>query len=158
MQGRLGDVRFAGVTRVQVLGPVEVTVGERRLELGAAKRRALLAMLALQANRAVPADRLVEGLWGGQPPASAAKMVQHHVSRLRKTLAAGDGAAVEIVTRGRGFELRITADDVDALRFERLVVEGSSQEALALWRGPALADVAHEPFAAGRSGGWRSCG
>jgi DNA-binding SARP family transcriptional activator len=134
--------------RVRVLGPMEVTVGERRLELGAAKQRALLAMLALQANRAVPADRLVEGVWGEEPPASASKMVQHHVSRLRRLLAAGNGAAAEIVTRGRGYELRIAADDVDALHFERLLAEGSSQEALALWRGPPLADVADEPFAA----------
>ena len=74
-------------------------------------------------------------------------MVQGYVSQLRKALAAsGDGA--EIVTRGRGYELRLGAGEVDARRFERLVAEGAPREALALWRGPPLDDVADEPFAA----------
>ncbi len=95
------------------------------------------------------ADRLIEGLWGEQPPATAPKLVQVLVSQLRKQLA---GADAEIVTRGRGYELRMDPDGVDALRFERLLTSGENgahlREALALWRGPPLYDVADEPFAA----------
>src|SRR5262245_35984910 len=113
-------------------------------------------MLGLEANRTVSADRLIEGLWGEEPPVSAGKMVQNYVWRLRGALA-GDGAA-EIVTRGRGYELRIDADMVDACRLERLVSEAeraaaagepgnAARAALALFRGEPLADVADEPFA-----------
>ncbi|HEY7073958.1 MAG TPA: ABC transporter substrate-binding protein, partial [Solirubrobacteraceae bacterium] len=101
-------------------------------------------MLALQLNRTVSTDRLIEGLWGERAPASAAKLVQLYVSQLRKLF----GEEAEIVTRGRGYELRLGADQVDAARFESLVADGDAREALALWRGPALADVADEPFAA----------
>ena len=76
-------------------------------------------------------------------------MVQQYVSQLRRALGdGGNGDAVEILTRGRGYELRVAPDEVDAARFERLVADGAAREALALWRGPALADVADEPFAA----------
>ena len=134
----------------QLLGPVEATLEGRRVELGATKQRALLAMLALDANAAVPVDRLVDGLWGDDPPATAAKMVQLYVSRLRRVFA---DAGAEIVTHGRGYELRADARSIDAVRFERLVEQagnggGDAREALALWRGPPLADVADEPFAA----------
>ena len=88
--------------------------------LGAPKQRAVLAMLALQAGRTVSADRLAEGLWGEQPPASAPKMVQLYVSQLRRVL---DGERRAIVTRGRGYELRLTDGEVDAIRFERLSSE-----------------------------------
>ena len=102
-------------------------------------------MLALQAGRTVTVDRLVEGLWGEEPPASAAKMVQLYVSHLRQLLE-GDGA--RIVTRGGGYELQLSGDEVDVVRFERLIDESRAREALALWRGDALADLAGEPFAA----------
>ena len=119
------------------------------IALGGAKPRALLAMLALDAGSSVSAARLIDGLWGEQPPATASKLVQVYVSQLRKALAAsGDGA--EIVTRGQGYELRVGAGAVDAERFERLLVQGAPREALELWRGPPLDDVADEPFAAGR--------
>jgi WD40 repeat protein/DNA-binding SARP family transcriptional activator len=132
---------------LRVLGPVEASVDERPVAIGAGKPRALLAMLALNAGSPVSAERLVDGLWGEQPPATAAKMVQIYVSQLRKALAAsGDGA--EIVTRGRGYELRLGSGEVDARHFERLVAEGAPRDALALWRGPPLDDVATEPFAA----------
>ena len=137
------------VMRVRVLGPIEASVGGRPVPLGAGKQRALLAMLAVHANRTVSADALLEGLWGEQPPASAPKMVQQYVSQLRRALAdGGNGDALEILTRGRGYELRVAPDEVDAARFERLVADGAAREALALWRGPPLADVADEPFAA----------
>lgn len=132
-------------TTVGLLGLVELRLDDQVVALGAAKQRAVLAMLALQANAPVSADRLSEGLWGERPPASAPKNVQLYVSRLRKAI---EGSDAEIVTRGRGYELRVDADAVDALRFERLVHDGRARDALALWRGTPLDDVADEPFAA----------
>ena len=139
---------------IRLLGLVEVRHDGGDVALGAAKQRAVLAMLALHANEPVSTDRLMEGLWGEAPPASAAKMVQLYVSQLRKLLHRTDA---EIVTRGRGYELRLPADRVDALRFERLVAAaardgegatGAAHEALSLWRGSPLHDLADEPFAA----------
>src|SRR4051794_36650936 len=131
-----------------VLGPIEAHVDGRQVPLGAAKQRAVLAMLALHANATVSADELMEGLWGEHPPATAAKMVQQYVSQLRKLLGDGNGGPPVIVTRGRGYELRIPLDDVDTARFTRLVERGAARQALALWRGGALDDIADEPFAA----------
>src|SRR5215210_2462300 len=142
--------------RLSVLGHLEASVDDRPVALGGAKQRAVVAMLGLEANRAVTADRLIEGLWGEQPPPSAAKMVQNYVWRLRKVLAGDDGA--EIITRGSAYELRIDRELVDACRLERLVSEaaraseagtpnGAAREALALFRGEPLADLADEPFA-----------
>jgi WD40 repeat protein/DNA-binding SARP family transcriptional activator len=132
---------------VRLLGPVEVSADGRTVRLGGPKPRAVLAMLALDPGTTVSTDRLIEGLWGEEPPATAAKTLQVYVSRLRKALTAnGDGT--DIVTRARGYELRLAPDDVDACRFERLLAHGAPREALALWRGPPLDDVADEPFAA----------
>jgi DNA-binding SARP family transcriptional activator/DNA-binding CsgD family transcriptional regulator len=139
---------------IRLLGSLEASVDGRAIALGAAKQRAVLAMLALRPNAPVSVDRFVEGLWGEQPPPSAPKMVQLYVSQLRKLL---DGEKAEILTRGRGYELRLAADSVDAVRFERLVadaaqaertVNGAARQALALWHGPPLDDLADEPFAA----------
>ncbi len=118
----------------------------------------MLALLALRANRTVSADELIDGLWAERPPASAAKNVQLYVSRLRKALDA-NGTDARIVTRGRGYELQLPDDALDAARFEGLVerahreaeqgiVGGAAQGALDLWQGAPLADVAGEPFAA----------
>ncbi len=110
-------------------------------------------MLALEVNRTVSTDRLIEGLWGERAPPSAHKLVQLYVSHLRKLL---NACEAEIVTRGRGYELRLAADQVDAARFEQLIdaaarpnrfPNGEAREALSLWRGTPLADVADEPFA-----------
>jgi WD40 repeat protein/DNA-binding SARP family transcriptional activator len=142
--------------QIRVLGHLEASVDDRPVALGGAKQRAVLAMLGLEANRTVTSDRLIEGLWGEEPPRSAAKMVQNYVWRLRRVLA-GDGGA-EILTHGRGYELRIDRELVDVCRFERLVSEaarsaaagepgGAAREALALFRGDPLTDVADEPFA-----------
>jgi DNA-binding SARP family transcriptional activator/WD40 repeat protein len=142
---------------LHVLGPVEASTGGQALPLGGAKPRAVLAMLGLEANRTVTADHLIEGLWGEHAPASAAKMVQTYVWRLRTVL--GEDSGAQILTRGRGYELRIDPDCVDVRRFERLLTAANraaeagepaytAREALALWRGPALSDVADEPFAA----------
>jgi DNA-binding SARP family transcriptional activator/DNA-binding beta-propeller fold protein YncE len=129
---------------LRLLGPLEVRLEDGPIELGPRKQRAVLAMLALEVGRAVSTDRLIEGLWGETLPASAPKMVQLYVSRLRRVL---DGNGARIVTRGRGYELQLPDDAVDAVRFERLLGT-RPREALALWRGKPLADLADEPFAA----------
>jgi peptide/nickel transport system substrate-binding protein len=130
---------------LRLLGPIEARVDDRPIALGPRKQRALLAMLALQAGRTVSADRLAEGLWGEQQPASASKMVQLYVSQLRRLL---DDDGVAILTRGRGYELRLGESTVDAVEFEGLLEQHRARDALALWRGEPLADVADEPFAA----------
>jgi DNA-binding SARP family transcriptional activator len=132
---------------IRLLGPVEACIEGRPVPLGGAKPRALFAMLALDVATTVSADRLMEGLWGEQLPPTAAKTLRAHVSRLRRALeASGDGTA--IVTRAHGYELRLAPEDVDARRFERLVERGAAREALTLWRGRTLEDIADEPFAA----------
>ena len=147
---------------IRLLGRVDALVDGQALPLGGSKQRAILAMLALQANRTVSADDLIDGLWGDRPPASAVKNIQLYISRLRKALG-GDGSGPTIVTRGRGYELQLPTDAVDTARFERLVeraraeaeqgiVDGAARGALALWRGAPLADVASEPFAAAEIG------
>ena len=142
---------------VRLLGSVEALVDGHSLALGGSKQRSVVAMLALHANTTLSADELIDGLWGDDPPPSAAKNIQQNVSRLRKALGEGRAEA-EILTRGRGYELRLATGAVDALRFEQLVeeaarerasggVNGAAHSALELWRGAPLADVASEPFA-----------
>ena len=114
--------------------------------------RALLAILLLRAGEPVSRDRLIEDLWDGRPPATAAKVLQTYVSQLRKAL----GNQV-IVTRPAGYELVVEPDGLDLHRFERLVSEARGndpavatarlREALALWRGPPLGEFAYEPWA-----------
>jgi predicted ATPase/class 3 adenylate cyclase/DNA-binding winged helix-turn-helix (wHTH) protein len=130
---------------VRLLGPLEVRLGDGPVDLGPRKQRAVLAMLALEAGRTVSVDRLAEGLWGDRLPPSAAKMVQLYVSHLRRVL---DGDRARIVTRGRGYELQLADGEVDAVRAERLLEESRPRDALALWQGEPLADLADEPFAA----------
>src|SRR5215216_7697036 len=107
--------------QIRGLGPLEASIDDQPVAIGGAKQRAVVAMLGLEANRAVTADRLIEGLWGELPPPSAAKMVQNYVWRLRKVLAGDDGA--EIITRRSAYELRIDRELVDACRLERVVSE-----------------------------------
>jgi DNA-binding SARP family transcriptional activator len=136
----------------RLLGPLEVVEHDRSLALGGVKPRSLLAVLLLNANQVVSADRLIDVLWGDAPPPTAAKGIQVHVSRLRKEL--GDG---RVVTRPPGYVVQVDPSELDLTRFERLVDEASRaepagaahklREALALWRGRALADLAYEPFA-----------
>ena len=136
----------------RILGPIEVVDHDRALALGGSRRRALLVLLLTSANEAVSADRLIDELWGSRPPRSAANALHYHVSRLRKTLGTG-----RIVTREPGYLIRVGSDELDLLRFERLIAEANGaqperaatllREALGLWRGPALADLAHESFA-----------
>jgi DNA-binding SARP family transcriptional activator/class 3 adenylate cyclase len=133
-----------------VLGPLQVRGDEGALSLGGPKQRALLALLLLEPNRVVPRERLIDGLWGDEPPETAAQTVQVYVSRLRKLL-----PAETLVTRSPGYVLELDAQQVDAHRFARLAAEARSlppaqaapllREALELWRGPALAEFAAEP-------------
>src|SRR5918995_2638688 len=96
---------------IRVLGRVDAIVDGQSLPVKGGKQRAVLAMLALRANRTVSADDLIDGLWGDRPPASAAKNVQLYISRLRKALGA-DGSGATIATRGRGYELQLPTDAV----------------------------------------------
>jgi YVTN family beta-propeller protein len=130
---------------VRLLGPLEVRLEDGPIELGPRKQRAVLAMLALEPGRTISVDRLAEGLWGDEPPPSGAKMVQLYVSHLRRAL---DGDGAQIVTHGRGYELELRDGALDAAVAERLLDESRPREALALWRGEPLCDLADEPFAA----------
>src|SRR6478736_10080697 len=132
---------------IRVLGALEASVDRRPVRLGAAKPRSVLAILALHPGEIVSTERLIEGLWGEQPPATAVKLVQLYVSQLRKALTESGGGKA-IATRGHGYELQLAPEDVDAGHFEQLLARGEPREALALWRGPPLDDLADEPFAA----------
>jgi predicted ATPase/DNA-binding SARP family transcriptional activator len=141
-----------------ILGPLEVRDGSALVPVPGAKERALLADLVVNAGRVVSADRLVEDLWGDAPPGNPANTLQGRVSALRRALGpAGSGL---VVTRPPGYVLATDPAAVDASRFERLVAEamalGSTgaphatrllEEALGLWRGPALAEFADRPWA-----------
>jgi DNA-binding SARP family transcriptional activator len=142
----------------RILGPLEARQGEASLPLGPEKQRALLAVLLLNANHTVSVGRLVEELWGDRPPESAAKVIQTHVSRLRKVLPPG-----MIETRAPGYALRLDDGQLDLQRFERLRAEGrralangdhgrgsaALSEALSLWHGAALAEFGSEPLSQG---------
>ncbi|RJL35363.1 BTAD domain-containing putative transcriptional regulator [Bailinhaonella thermotolerans] len=144
--------------RIEVLGPVRALGdGGAPIEVGGTRVRALLARLALAAGAVVPADPLIDGLWGDRPPRESARALHALVYRLRRAL--GEPGAVELTTGG--YRLRVRAEDVDARRFEELAARGRAElaagaearaaallgEALALWRGEALADVLDAPFA-----------
>jgi WD40 repeat protein/DNA-binding SARP family transcriptional activator len=133
----------------RLLGPLEVTEGERPIPLGGPKQRAVLAHLLLQANQVVPTGLLIEEIWGEEPPAAARGSLQAYVSRLRKLLGPD-----RIEGRSRGYVLHAVSDEVDVLRFQELTRQGqrslaadpraaadSLGQALELWRGPPFADV-----------------
>ena len=132
--------------RVAILGPLEVhDDGGAAVAIAGARLRGLIARLALAGGQPVSTAALAEAVWDFAPPGDVANALQTLVSRARRVL--GGAAAVE--QSAAGYRLAVTPDEVDALRFERLVAEGSLAEALALWRGPALADAGSfaEPFA-----------
>ena len=140
-----------------ILGPLEVRRDGQTLALGGVKQRALLASLLIQANRVIGVERLVELLWGDQPPAGATHVLEVYISQLRKVLEP-EGAPYRVLVRRRpGYMLHVAPNDLDSVQFENLVESArqSSPEqataqltkALGLSRGPALADFATEPFA-----------
>jgi DNA-binding SARP family transcriptional activator len=126
----------------RILGPLEVISDGQTLELGGAKQRCLLAMLLLHANEVVSADRLIDALWEDDPPESAQKALQVHVSGLRKVLGKD-----RVVTRGAGYLLRVEEDELDVFELERLRSQARPAEALSLWRGRPLADLGARQFA-----------
>ena len=141
----------------RLLGPVEVRIGGSVVPFSGAKQRALLALLLLHANEVVPRDRLIDELWGEVSTPNAGHRLETHISRLRKTLELNG----QLVSGGGGYALEVDPMLIDAHRFERLLEEGRREaaagqtaeavrtlrEALSLWRGGALADLAYEPFA-----------
>jgi DNA-binding SARP family transcriptional activator/streptogramin lyase len=147
----------------RILGPVEVVRGTTPLQLGGAKQRALLAVLLVHANEVVPRDRLIDDVWGDDPPATVDNALQVYVSRLRRLLDGPDGLRT-IDRQGAGYIVHVDPADLDVTQFERLAGAGRAalergdaeqaarelRSALALWRGPVLADLAGEPFALGR--------
>ena len=138
----------------RILGPLEVVQGGRLLALGGPRQRALLAVLLTKANEVVSVDALIDALWGARPPSAAANALQYHVSQLRSKLLE---SSETIITREPGYLIRVEPDELDLLRFERLVAEAEEaspdramrllRDALALWRGPPLADLTGESFA-----------
>src|SRR5919198_1443144 len=140
----------------RVLGPLEVRDGKGELALGRGKQRTLLAVLLVHAGGPVSADRLIDALWGESPPDSALNSVHIYVSQLRRVLGRG-----RLVTRRGAYALELAPGELDAARFEQLLADGRGRlrdgdperaaatirEALAMWRGPPLADFTYEPFA-----------
>src|SRR5262245_24787025 len=145
-------VRAAGGRQMQfrVLGPLEVESENGLLPLGGARQRAVLAALVLQPNEVVARARLMEAVWGEEPPETAASALQGYVSALRKAL-----GSEAIVTRAPGYALQTDPESVDLRRFESLASLGAEalargeamrgaallRQALALWRGEPLADL-----------------
>jgi DNA-binding SARP family transcriptional activator len=137
-----------------ILGPLEVAVEGRRVRLGGQSQRELLAVLLLHANEVVSSDRLLDELWGGLAPASGSAALRVRISQLRKSLGTG---ADRLETTPPGYRLRLAPGELDLDRFTSLVGEAAGaepeiaadrlREALALWRGPPLADFAYASFA-----------
>jgi len=141
-----------------LLGPLEARQRERPLRLGSIKHRMLLAKLLLHPNQVVSTEELIVAVWGEEPPPTVKQSLQNHVAALRKAIEAGNGAGPPrtLVTRDPGYVLQIDPERLDLHRFQRLDHEGRQalaagdparaadllRQALALWRGPALADVA----------------
>ena len=144
----------------RVLGALEAGSGGVVADLGPPKQRALLAILLLHVGEIVPVERLTELLWGDEPPRTAGHSIQIYVSELRKALEPLAGRRL-IHRRQPGYQLDVAPESVDAVRFEALVRDGSTQlasgdrneavaslrRALELWRGPALSDFTYEDFA-----------
>jgi DNA-binding SARP family transcriptional activator/basic membrane lipoprotein Med (substrate-binding protein (PBP1-ABC) superfamily) len=141
------------VIEFRVLGPLEVRAGTGVVSLGGPKQRAVLALLLLQADEVVSVERLIDEVWGDNPPPSAGHSLEAYVSRLRSVLTE---ESPTLVRHGIGYSLRLNDGLLDSQTFTELAAEASeaaterdderaaelATRALALWRGPALADVA----------------
>ena len=143
----------------RILGPLEVVTDEGTIPLGGPKQRAVLAHLILRANHPIHADRLIDGLWGDEPPETARNTLQTYVYRLRKLL-----GEPRVGGSNGAYVLNASVDEIDAARFEEIVREAKSLEsadpvaaaarfsdALTLWRGAPLADLADEPSLRGEA-------
>jgi WD40 repeat protein/DNA-binding SARP family transcriptional activator len=140
------------MTLFRILGPLEVDVGGDTIRLGGPKQRAVLAHLVLRANQLVPVETLIDQIWPAEPPERARNVIQTYVSHLRKALGHD-----RIESSGPGYRLRLDPSELDAARFDALmrdakkslpvdpnVAVATLEDALALWRGPALADLADQ--------------
>ena len=148
----------------RILGPLEVAGDAGAIKLGGPRQRAVLTILLLRANQVVPVEQIADDLYGDSVPATAVAQVQDHVSQLRKLFGQKRGVQAGesiLETRARGYVLRVEPDQLDAFQFEGMT-EGAFgalrrgdaaaaasllRQALALWRGPPLADFLYEPFA-----------
>ncbi|MEA2461843.1 MAG: hypothetical protein QOH90_2020, partial [Actinomycetota bacterium] len=148
-----GTPAYGGRMQFRVLGPLEVDAGTRSISLGGPKQRAVLAHLLFRANELVPAETLMDELWGEEPPEKARNIIQTYISHLRKALGRD-----RIQSQAPGYRLSLDSSELDASRFDLLVrhakktlpvdpsvAVGMFEDALALWRGPALADLADQP-------------
>jgi DNA-binding SARP family transcriptional activator len=142
----------------RLLGPVEIVADGKTLPLGRRQERLLLALLVLSANQLVPAERLISLLWQEKVPDTPSRTLQVYVSRLRKALPAGQ----TLEARDQGYQLTVDPSTIDVHRFRAAVRQAENtgdpgrraellRDALALWRGPALVDVASEELR------WRLC-
>ena len=144
---------YGGKMQFRVLGPLEVDAGSGPIPLGGRKQRAVLAHLIVRANELVPAETLIDEIWGEEPPEKARNIVQSYISHLRRAVGQD-----RIEWRAPGYRLRLDDPELDAARFESLVREakkalpvdpnlavGLLEDASALWRGPALAEFADQP-------------
>jgi WD40 repeat protein/DNA-binding SARP family transcriptional activator/class 3 adenylate cyclase len=150
---RPGRRIYGGKLQFRVLGPLEVDAGGGSIQLGGPKQRAVLAHLLIRPNELVPAERLIDEVWGEEPPERVRNIVQTYISHLRKALGPD-----RILSQAPGYRLRVEPSELDAARFDALVRDakkalvedpnhavGLLEDALALWRGPALADLADHP-------------
>jgi WD40 repeat protein/DNA-binding SARP family transcriptional activator len=148
----IGAQAYGRGIQFRVLGPLEVDAGGGPVPLGGPKQRAVLAHLLFRANQLVPAETLVDEIWGEEPPEQARNIIQTYISHLRKALGRD-----RIHSHAPGYRLRLEPSELDATRFDSLmrdakkallvdpnVAVGTLDDALALWRGPALADLAHQ--------------
>jgi DNA-binding SARP family transcriptional activator len=150
--GQRGVLRSPVTLEFRILGPLEVSDETGHVALGGPKQRGLLAILVLDVGRVVPTDRLIDLLWGEEAPKTATASLQNAVGRLRRAL----GAEV-LETRAPGYVLGVAPDQIDSRRFERALADARRlqpeerrerlEAALALWRGPALAEFAFDDFA-----------
>lgn len=145
----------------RILGPMEVWNADRRVEVGGPRHRKLLAVLILARSHVVSREQLVDVLWPGEPPASAAAIIHVRVSELRRSLGEGAGGTSPVVTTGGGYRLAVDPDDVDAFRFQARAESGhralasshyeaavdTLRGAIGLWRGNAYDDLSDQPAA-----------
>jgi predicted ATPase/DNA-binding SARP family transcriptional activator len=150
---------------VRLLGPIEASVGNGQVALGGAKQRLVLVLLALAEGRVVPTDRLVDAVWGERPAPSARRTLQVYVSTLRKALADAGADGEPLAREGAGYRLAVPAEGLDHAYFSRLLKDGQARlaagnaedasrllrEAIELWRGPALDDLADEIAVSGEA-------
>jgi DNA-binding SARP family transcriptional activator len=140
------------VVEFRILGPLEAVADGRSLPLGGSRQRAVLALLLLEAGRVVSTDRLIDAVWSGNPPATATASLQNFIAQLRRAL-----GAEAIERRPPGYVVRVEPGQLDLANVRRLVDEARAsdplrrarllRDALDLWRGEPLAELAYEPFA-----------